>query len=209
MLAGERGLPCNIFRLGLVWADTQQGRYDELQRGYRIFKSSLLSGYGIKNYRYEMPPTPVDYVVRSVVFLADQHSEGGGIFHISSKDLMVGGVFERCNEIAGTELQLMSYYEWIRQMKRLHNAGRSMPVVPLIEFAFEMDEESFTKLLTNIHSNNGGFDCARTHSELEHGGIVAPFFDDDLVRDYLESMFSRDEQLRQLIARKPKPSHVD
>src|SRR5262249_1059531 len=65
MTAAARGIPCNIFRLGLVWADTEQGRYDELQRGYRIFKSCLLSGCGIENYRYEMAPTPVDYVARA------------------------------------------------------------------------------------------------------------------------------------------------
>lgn len=52
MLANERGIPCNIFRVGLVWADSERGRYDELQRGYRILKSS---GYGIENFRFEMP----------------------------------------------------------------------------------------------------------------------------------------------------------
>ena len=42
LTAGERGIPCNIFGWGLVWADSQQGRYDELQREYRIIKSCLL-----------------------------------------------------------------------------------------------------------------------------------------------------------------------
>src|SRR5262249_12129412 len=37
LLAMERGLPCNVFRLGLIWADTDRGRYDELQREYRVF----------------------------------------------------------------------------------------------------------------------------------------------------------------------------
>jgi len=88
MTADERGIPCNIFRLGLVWADTQQGRYDELQREYRIFKSCLLSGYGIRDYKYEMTPTPVDYVARAVVFLANRHCEGRGIFHIALSSQM-------------------------------------------------------------------------------------------------------------------------
>jgi thioester reductase-like protein len=197
MTASERGIPCNIFRLGLVWADTQQGRYDELQRGYRIFKSCLLSGCGIKDYKHDMPPTPVDYVARAVVYLATHHCHGRGIFHISSADQMLGGVFERCNEIAGTSLKLMSFYEWICEMKRLHQAGRSLPAVPLIEFAFSMDEESFRKQQIAITSIP--FDCARTHAELKRAGIVAPVLNDDLLRVYLECISSKDAELQQLI----------
>src|SRR6202011_2169482 len=103
--ASERGIPCNIFRLGLVWPDTEQGRYDELQHDYRLFKSCLLSGLGIENYRPEMPPTPVDYVARAIAFLANRYCDGHGIFHISSSNQMVGGMFERVNEVLGTALK--------------------------------------------------------------------------------------------------------
>jgi thioester reductase-like protein len=197
MIANERGVPCNIFRLGLVWADSQHGRYDELQREYRIFKSCLLSGSGIKNYRYETAPTPVDYAARAVVFLASRHHDGGGIFHISSADQSVEGVFERCNAIAGISLDLLPYYDWIREMKRLHRAGRSLPVVPLVEFAFSMDDASIRKHLEYIRSTSTRFDCNQTHAELERAGIVAPIFNDELIRVYLESMLSRDAELRQ------------
>jgi thioester reductase-like protein len=197
MIASERGIPCNIFRLGLVWADTQQGRYDDLQRNYRLFKSCLLSGYGIEHYRYEMPPTPVDYVARAIVFLANTHCDGEGIFHISSTNQLVDDVFERCNAILGTSLELRSYYDWVCEMRRLHHAGRSLPVLPLIEFAFSMDEESFYEYYNRISRIR--FDSTETHAELERAGIVAPVVNDDLLRVHLESMFSRDEDLRQQI----------
>jgi amino acid adenylation domain-containing protein/thioester reductase-like protein len=196
MAASQRGIPCNIFRLGLVWADTQQGRYDERQREYRVYKSCLLSGYGIKNYRYEMAPTPVDYVARAVVFLSNHHSNGRGIFHISSSSSMVDGVFELCNEIAGTSLELLPFYEWICEIKRLHSEGNSLPAVPLVEFAFSMDEEAFYKHQRRIESSQRQFDSARTHQELECAGIVAPVLSDDLFRVYVENMFSRDDELR-------------
>jgi thioester reductase-like protein len=83
LTANERGIPCNIFRLGLVCADTQKGRYDELQREYRVIKSCMLSGYGIKNYRYNWVPTPVDYVAHAIVCLASRHANERGVFHIS------------------------------------------------------------------------------------------------------------------------------
>src|SRR5262249_49884611 len=143
MTAAERGIACNIFRLGLVWADAQHGRYDDLQREYRLLKSCLLSGLGIEEYGYGMAPMPVDHVARAIVALARQSPEGGGIYHLASSDQKAGGLFEQCNEIAGVALDLLPQYEWIGAVKRLHEAGVPLPVVPLIEFAFPMTEAAF------------------------------------------------------------------
>lgn len=199
MTASERGIPCNIFRLGLVWADMQQGRYDELQRGYRILKSCLLSGYGIRDYRFEMPPTPIDYVARAIVFLGNRHADGQGIFHISAPGPGIERVFEQCNDILATPIEIVPYYEWITEMKRLHHQGISMPVTPLIEYAFAMDEPTFHELQRRIESTSIRFDCARTRRELEHAGIVTPTVDSDLLGRCVESMLVRDVDLRGLV----------
>ena len=198
MIAGERGIPCNIFRLGFVWADTQRGRYDELQRGYRILKSCMLSGFGIENYRHHSAPTPVDYVARAVVYLANRHPEGRGVFHISSSGGMIEGMFERCNEIAGTSLEILPFYEWVRQIKRLHHEGQSLPIVPLIDTAFSMDEKAFYAYLERIQNANVPFDCTRTYQELERVGIRAPELDDQLLRGCVDSMLTRDPECQQL-----------
>ena len=198
MIANQRGIPCNIFRLGLVWADTQQGRYDELQRVYRIFKSSLLSGVGIHGYRPHMGLTPVDYVARSVVCLANHHPDGQGIFHISASDQRPDGLFERCNELAGTALKLVPYYQWICEMKRLHQRGHSIPVVPLIEFAFSMDEKVFNDWQRANPAGAIRFDLRRTQAELERAGISTPALSDDLLQLSVASMLARDDDLRSL-----------
>lgn len=197
MDARGRGIPCNIFRLGLVWADGRRGRFDEMQNVYQVLKSCLLSGIGIEGYRYPMPPTPVDYVARAIVFLASRRRGGWGVFHISSPAQVIDGVFERCNLIAGTALQLTTYYDWICHMKRLHQAGRSLPAVPLIEFAFSMDEDTFhAHQRTARSAAHISFDCSRTHMELEAGGIAAPILDDELLHVCVRDMIARDPQLR-------------
>ena len=196
MKASERGIPCNIFRVGLVWADTERGRYDELQSAYRILKSSLLSGYGIRDYRYQLVPTPVDYVARSVVFLANRHGHGRGVFHISASNQMDDGVFERCNEITGSSLKLVSLYEWICEIKRLHEKGQTLPAVPLFQPAFSMDEQLFHESQREFE-NMTRFDCARTHAELESASIVAPIFDGHLLARCLSSLLSTDADLQQ------------
>lgn len=202
MTAAERGIACNIFRVGLVWADSRRGRFDELQHVYRVLKTCLLAGCGIERFRYGMPPTPVDYVARAVTFLADRRSHGKGIFHISSSDQLVDGVFELCARLTGLPLTLMPYYDWICAIKRLHLQGRSLPAVPLLEYAFSMDEPTFhehelrRRMAQDIH-----LDLARTHGELEDAGIVAPMLDEDLLAICLHDMLERDPDLRELADR--------
>jgi amino acid adenylation domain-containing protein/thioester reductase-like protein len=195
LTAGERGIPCNIFRLGLVWADEQLGRYDELQREDRVFRSCLMSGYGVEHYKYGMAPTPVDYVAKAIVVLAEQNYGGKGIFHISRPGRGSQNTFERCNEIAGTSLELLPLYEWIGAMSRLHSQGHSLPVVPLIEYAFSMDEDSFYRAERehDLNSDKVKFDCSQTIYQLEKAGVVTTTTDDELVTQYVKNLISQIE----------------
>ncbi len=202
MIASEHGVPINIFRLGLVWADTLQGRYDELQREYRLLASCLLSGYGIKNYNFEMSPTPVDFVARSIVFLAGKYPDGRGIFHISSSIPAIDDFFERCNRVLATGLTLLPFYDWVCEIKRLHQLGRALPVVPLIEYAFAMNEKEFYDHQRRQQSRRPQVDCSRTSSVLKGAGIVAPEIGDAVISKVLLSMSSKDPELR-------SPSDID
>lgn len=189
MTARARGIPCNIFRLGLVWADVEQGRYDELQREYRIFKSCLLSGFAMMNYQYPLAPTPVDYVARAVVFLGTRHAAQSGIFHISSsRQSIQKGVFERCNEVAGTTLRLVSPYEWMCEIKRIHHQGRSLPAVPLFEYTFSMNREEFLTEQTEDRIDRIRIECTQTQRELESAGIAAPLFNDELLKVFVDKL---------------------
>ena len=201
MTAMERGIPCNIFRLGLVWADSVEGRYDELQREYRIFKSCLLSGFGIADYEYPSAPIPVDYAAKAVVSLAQRHVDGNGIFHLMGADRKVPNLFGRCNELMGMSLELLPLYEWIMEIERLHKKGNSLPVVPLVQFAFGMDRTSFYEHQTSSGWAGIRFSCARTGAALEEVGMAPSAFDDQLVRRCVEDMCSRDEELRHWLVR--------
>jgi amino acid adenylation domain-containing protein/thioester reductase-like protein len=195
MLASERGIPCNIFRLGLIWADTELGRYDELQRDHRILKSCILSGFGIEHYRQDMPPTPVDYAARAILHLASAHPNGDGVFHISSSTHAGEGMFERCNDLMDLSLTIVPLYDWIREIKRLSDQGMSLPVVPLVEYAFSMDERTF--YAHHAQRAQIDFDAHRTHAEVERAGIIAPTLSDRVLRLCVERMLSENAQLSQ------------
>ncbi|WP_161811434.1 non-ribosomal peptide synthetase [Steroidobacter agaridevorans] len=198
MTARERGVPCNIFRLGLVWGDAQHGRYDELQREYRMLKSSLLAGCGIADYRYEMSPTPVDFVSRAIVFLATRHRHDSGTFHICPSGEMADGVYEAIGDLADRSLQLLPLYDWICEVKRLHHQGRSLPVVPLVEFAFSMDRTAFDRYQLGLQHASVQMDCSSTLQELRTAGIELPRLDRDLIRTCVQSMLTRDGDLSEI-----------
>jgi myxalamid-type nonribosomal peptide synthetase MxaA len=201
LLARERGISCNLFRLGFIWADSEHGRYDELQYAYRMLKSCLLTGCAIENYDYEIAPTPVDFVARAIVHFAHAERAMSGTFHLSSPDSRIKGLFERCNDLANTKLTLMPHYDWIREMKRRHHEGHALPVVPLIEYAFSMDESSFLEHQRSMRSAAVTFDCTHTLHALAKAGIVAPVLDDSLLLACLTNMLSTDRDLRALCER--------
>lgn len=190
-----RGIPCNIFRLGLIWADSVEGRYDERQYEYRLLKSCLLSGCGIRGYRYVLPLTPVDYAAQAMSFLARAYPEGGGVFHISSGGPEVGEVFERLNDSGATGLKLLPFYEWTQEIKRLHLAGRTLPIVPVMEFAFSLEEHSFYDH-PRVRAWHTRFDSSHTRRELERAGIVSPQETVDLPAQCMAAMRLWDADLK-------------
>jgi myxalamid-type nonribosomal peptide synthetase MxaA len=167
-----------------------------LQREYRILKSSLLCGYGIRNYELGMNLAPVDYAARSIVYLASRNKDGKGIFHIASQDTAVEQIFERCNEIRVTSLQLLPYYEWIEEVRYRHQRGQTLPAVPLVEFAFSMSEAEFHEYQRKERSTAITVSCTHTRLELERAGIVAPELSESYLRLFVENLYEMDPQLR-------------
>jgi len=204
MTAAQHGIACNIFRLGLVWADSQHGRYDELQREHRLIKSCLLAGQGIEGYGYGMAPIPVDYVARAIVTLARQSPQGGGMYHLASCDQRADGLFEQCNQIAGVCLDLLPQYEWVGAIKRLHNAGAALPVVPLIEFAFPMTRAAFDEYHRNAEVSTTRIDCSKTLRALEQAGVVIPRWNLDLLKKCIVNIIYGDPELQRQLAAQPQ-----
>jgi thioester reductase-like protein len=192
VMAGEQGLPCNIFRLGLIGPDREQGRYDEQQREYRILKSCFLSGYGIEGYQREMSFTAVDYAAQAIVHLAGQNPRGGAIFHICGSEDAFNDLWQCYNEGGGLSLERKSWFEWIGEIKRLHYEGRSLPAVPIVEYAFSMDERTFSEHEARLRIASITFDCSRTQQALERASISTPVFGIAAMRVFVRNMLLND-----------------
>ena len=136
--------------------------------------------------------------MRAIVHLGGRHRNGGRVFHLSAPRQIPQNIFGRCNAICATSLELLPFYEWICAMRALHREGRSLPAIPLIEYAFSMDESSFYELLDRTR-NALRLDCNRTLRELEVAGIVPPVVDDRMLAVHVQNMLSRDVELREVV----------
>lgn len=197
--ARNLGHPCNIYRLGLLWADSRSGRFDDLQHVYRLLKSALLSGSAVESYRFKQDPVPVDYAARAIVALSKKYQGERGVFHITSSRQAPDGLFERCNRLLQEPLALMPLYDWIQRLKQLHEAGRSLPIVPLLDFAFSMSRQQISEhvrlsQLSHVHAS-----CQRTSEELAQLGIASPPVYHDLLTECLDGMLMRDADLAALL----------
>src|SRR5262249_26435013 len=81
--ARERGLPCNIYRLGRIMGHSQTG----IIKSDDYIYSALLTGLSVNQLpieftSFEVDIVPVDYVAKAIVQLSHCHPQGGGVYHL-------------------------------------------------------------------------------------------------------------------------------
>ncbi|CAJ3801229.1 polyketide synthase [Burkholderia pseudomallei] len=201
-LAAARGVPCNVFRLGLVTGDVRHGHYDELQAYYRLLKSCILMGAAFDDFRYDLVITPVDYVARALAHLGARHSQGGRVFHLSTMQVTpMRTVFEMMNAHLRTPMRMLTHRAWIDELRVRYRRGDVQSIVPVVQWMMNMSDAELVKLAREREETTFIYDCTATHRELEQAGIVVPVFDDALLQRYLRGMFNDDADLRALAAR--------
>lgn len=207
LMAQERAVPCNVYRLGLVWADSEKGRFDPQQREYRVLKSCLLAGCGITDYTYEMQPVPVDFVVDAILLLAEQNPQGGQIFHIGGTDGSLMNIFACLNELLDQSLRPLQWFNWIKKVQTLHDQGNTLPVVPFVEFSFSMDQSEFEDHQMNAKQGRQLYDWKKTQQELELSGLETPIFNHEMIKLALEYILTHDHDLRSLAPLEASPAN--
>ncbi|CAH9059406.1 D-alanine--D-alanyl carrier protein ligase [Pseudoalteromonas holothuriae] len=206
-LAQERGIRCNIFRLGLVWADSEQGRFDPLQREYRVLESCLLTGCGINDYSYGVTPIPVDYVAEAISILAEQNPQGMQVFHIGGSKGTTFNISACSEGVAQQPLKPLSWFNWIKTVEALHNQGQTLPVVPFIEFGFDMKQHDFESFLVDNPPDNTTFDWGKTQEELRISGLEPPVFDDNMIQLAMQYIQAHHPKLREQLCELEKPKN--
>lgn len=172
--ASARGVPCNIFRLGLVTSDAKEGRFDKANVLFRLFASALMVGAGIDDELRFVTFTPVDFVARAMAHLSRKYQDGGGVFHLQAEErISVSDVFALYNELSGSKIVLEASTTWLSNVANLCNSGEQLPVGPFID---GYSEGSGSSPLDSMGATNSTlrYSCERTIQELSSDGIEIP-----------------------------------
>nr|WP_175429283.1 non-ribosomal peptide synthetase [Lysobacter enzymogenes] len=184
-LAGERGLPCTIFRLGLVAGDREQGRYDERQGLHRLMHSASIMKAGYVDDGAGVALLPVDYVAQAIVALARAHRHAGGIFHLAStRPVPIERLFQAYATAFGEPIELLAHAQWLRRIAEFHAAGVCLPILPLVQEAIDEAARPKNTAAAPLRDSGVQFDFAVTEAALTELDLAAPTLDDATLAMY-------------------------
>lgn len=111
--AGRRGLPVRILRAGTISGHSATGAANAWDLLTALFVESIQLGYrpDVEGWRAEM--TPVDFVSKAIVHLADQTQAKQLVFHLGDPDPVdTSKVFEDLGEL-GYPTKPLEFNEWV------------------------------------------------------------------------------------------------
>ncbi|KAK3622611.1 hypothetical protein LTR56_022076 [Elasticomyces elasticus] len=111
--SGRRGLPVRILRAGTISGHSASGAANAWDLLTALFVESIMLGYApdVEGWRAEM--TPVDFVSKAIVHLANQTQAKQLVFHLGDPDpVPTSEVFEHLAEL-GYPTQKIGFEEWV------------------------------------------------------------------------------------------------
>jgi amino acid adenylation domain-containing protein/thioester reductase-like protein len=182
-VAMKRGVPCNIYRLGLVTGDCDKGRYSKDQWLYQLVQSCFtINSYFKELETFQWPITPVDFVSKSIVYLSKQNQLKNRVFHlINNRKVPISELFK--NQTTLTQLEL---YDWLQRVKSLHLQGKAIPILPLIKDYLDTSREDIPEVTAKLWPNKISFQNEKTLNELEKGHIKLLVMNDELLSKYVQ-----------------------
>jgi thioester reductase-like protein len=177
--AQERGLPCAIYRPGLISGHSQTGVTNHQDLTSRLVKGSFQLGmYPDRNREFNI--VPVDYVSRAIVYLSQQPNASGQTFHLTNpQPAQLNEVVNWAGSV-GHALQEAPYQTWRAALIDQFQRGLKNDLLPMLPFFSSDRPEQMEQQV----------DCRNTLEYLTGSGIACPPIDSDLIKIYVEYMMA-------------------
>jgi thioester reductase-like protein len=174
-MAGSRGLPVTIYRVGRVTGHSRTGSWNTDDMPCRLVKGGIQLG-AVPNFgNMILMMTPVDYVSQALVYLSRQSTSAGGIFHLSNPNSISWQDLVNWVNKFGYPIQQLPYAQWrqklLTSITQHPHANALQPLLPIF-----LDVEPDTEPLW--------FDCQQALAALEGSSVTCPPIDDALLRTY-------------------------
>ena len=164
--ARSRGIPTTIYRPGTVSGHSQTGAWNVNDVPCRLLKGCIQLGKAPYKNVIAVYLTPVDYVTKAIVYLSQQQSSQGKIFHLTNPQPMFWNDIMDWVYSFGYPLQRMPYRQWQLELAPLATDDTQENVLyPLFPVYLE-SEPDFYELQT--------FDCQQTVASLVGSAMTCP-----------------------------------
>ena len=178
-IAGDRGLPTTIHRIGPVSGSSETGVFNQSDFLYRLILGYAHLG-SAPSGEMLLDILPVDFVAKAVVDISQQQSSYGKAFHlIHDRPASSNLLFDRFNA-AGYHIERISYEEWYKQLIGIANNSQDHILYPLVSlFSASNSGEAQNK------SFNLKFDCQNVSHGLAKSSYTCPAIDGKLIDTYI------------------------
>ena len=185
-IAGDRGLPITIHRIGPVSGSSQTGVFNQSDFLYRLILGYAHLG-SAPSGEMLLDILPVDFVAQAVVYLSQQRSSWGKAFHlIHDQPASSNLLFDRLNA-AGYQIDRLDYQKWYEQLINIANNSQDHILYPLVSlFSANNSGEAQNK------SFNLKFDCKNVSEGLAKSSYACPAIDRELIDTYISYLVERD-----------------
>lgn len=167
--ASKEGLKVNVFRPGNIVGATDTGVCSPFSnRILLMLKGCMQMGYA-PAWDMSFDFSPVDFVARSIVLLAEK-TDGGGWFHLVNRNSPTWKEYVSSARVVAPDLVLEPPETW---RGRLHGIDENNSIYQVIGF-YMAEDESYS-------DNMGLIDCENTLRSMKDLGIHCPEMNDGIL----------------------------
>lgn len=192
-LARERGVQCNIYRLGLVTGDSVKGHYTSGQWFYKLIDSYIRTEAILsKDFDFEVDLVPVDFAAKAMVALSSEEQCCNQNFHISNYEYSVYELVHKYAVASFENYQELSLSQWLQQAKAYMELGNSLHMPSFLEELTSLPDAEMASIETKLVEEwqaretkvNIKTDSSATHAALVRLGLVFPQPNEKLLATY-------------------------
>jgi len=185
LLAQQRSIDVNIYRLGLITGDVKYGKNDHSQWFHQLLEGSMKLKALFSAKQFQIPITPVDFVARSIVTLGNR-AERKRIYHLTNEQSMEPlELLEMYNDTE-EKLAYVSLYEFIQRLKAYNAEHEPLAVTTFFDKYLDAGEEVLEALQADT-SEGKLVQTAQTMAYLKTLNVPFPTIDKTLIKKYFDA----------------------
>jgi thioester reductase-like protein len=180
-IARERGLPVAIYRPPLIAGHSRSGKWNTDDFTCRLIRGCIQMG-SMPELDARVSFVPVDYVSRSIIYLAQQPQSLGQAFHLNNPHYCTWRQIGEWIDRQGYPLDLIHYRDWEERLAKTSPDNALHSLLPFFQQRWSAANLDFAEL----SQQRPQLDCDTTIASLANAEISCPSIDGELLDTYFK-----------------------